>query len=170
MMRRVFGSFLAVWLVAAVHLAAEVARLRDLDGDGKISPAEAETSLTNEILRRADTNRDGKISRAEAKALNAEGERNEEKLRKILLDFKRMDADGDGRVDRVELSKCVHDDSKIRTLLLDASGSANPSMRSGEPNATERRTPGIAIPGRGASAQDANADDVTPLIGFGFKL
>lgn len=170
MTRRIFCGFLAAWLAAAVSLTAEVARLRDLDGDGGISPAEAEASFADEVLRRADANRDGKISRAEAKALGETDERNKEKLRRILLDFKRMDTNGDGQIDRAELAKGVHEDSKIRALLLDASGGANPSMRSGEPSDSERRAPGLAVPGRGASAQDTNAEEVTPLIGFGFKL
>lgn len=120
--------------------------LRDLNGDGKISPSEASASLVDGVMKQADTNGDGKISRAEAKALSPADTQNKERLKRILLDFDKMDANGDGGVSREELSDHVQKDPKVQRFLADPKSLRNPSM------------------------QGADATEVTPVVSYHFKL
>lgn len=112
-----FATVLGVFAAESVYGKT---RSHGHKGDGKVSRARTETHLVDFVMKQADTNKDGKISRAEAKTRpTGTDEENKGKMKELLLDFDKIDANHDGQITRAEVVRYLDTDAGLQTFVQD---------------------------------------------------
>lgn len=96
---------------------------------GKLPGAGAETSFVDFVMKQADTNKDGKISRVEARIHPTGADKGAiQKMKDLLTDFDKVDANQDGELTRPELVRYLDTDAGLQTFVQDTTlRPANPS-------------------------------------------